>query len=128
MHNVSLEESRKHVSAEVPGAIFVYRPHTEFSEFVLDAVEHIQGRGLQRIVILVQKGVEASVVEDATERIAELLESEPSPVHLPGGAEVSDTSAPPGRKIALECFHELTRADLRRIKRKWKRAQKGKVQ
>lgn len=111
MHNVSFEESRKHVPVGALGGIFIYRPHTEFSEFVLDAVEHIQDLGLQRIVILVQKGVEASVVDDATQRIAEILEGQPSPGH---------------RKIALECLHGLTRADLRRIKREWKRSQKGK--
>ena len=111
MHNVSFEELRKPVPVGSRGCIFIYRQHTEFSQFVMDVVDHIQDLGLQRIVILVQKGVGASVVEDATQRIAEIIESNPSPVH---------------RKIALECFHDLTRADLRRIKREWKRSQKEK--
>ena len=114
MHNVSLEESRKHVPVGTLGAIFVYRPHTEFSQFVMDVVEHIRELGLQRAVILVQKGVEFSVVEDATQRIAELLEGE-------GRGEVT---SPVQGKIALECFHDLTRADLRRIKRQWQRSQR----
>ena len=110
MHNISFEESRKHVPLGVPGGVFVYRLHTEFSQFVMDVVAHIQERGLQRIVILVQKGVSESVVDDATQRIAELLESE--------------KRSKEGRKIALECFHDLTRAELRRLKRQWERSQK----
>ena len=97
----------------VPGGIFVYRLHTEFSEFVMDVVEDIQERDLQRIVILVQKGVSESVVDDATQRIAELLEGEKR------GKKES-------RKIALECFHDLTRAELRRLKRQWERSQERK--
>jgi len=106
MHNVSLEESKKHVPIDAHGAVFVYRPHTEFSEFVMDVVEHIRELGLQRGVILVQKGVSETVVNDATQRIAELLEDE--------------GPTKEGRKIALECFHGLTRAELRRLKRQWK--------
>ena len=51
-------------------------PHTDFSEFIMDVVENIREMGLQRIVILVQKGVSESVIDDATQRIAELLEGE----------------------------------------------------
>ena len=36
MHNVSFEESRKHVPLDALGAVHVYRPHTEFSQFVMD--------------------------------------------------------------------------------------------
>lgn len=56
MHNVSFEETRKHVPVGAPGAIHVYRPHTDFSEFIMDVVENTREMGLQRIVILVQKG------------------------------------------------------------------------
>ena len=77
MHNVSFEETQKHVPVDALGAIHVYRLHTEFSQFVMDVVENIRERGdLQRIVILVQKGVSKSVIDDATQRIAELLEDE----------------------------------------------------
>lgn len=110
MHNVSLEESRKHVPVGTRGGIFIYRPHTEFSEFVMDVVEHIWELDLQRAVILVQKGVEFSIVDDATQRIAELLESE--------------KRSKEDRNIALECFHDLTRAELRKLKRQWQRSRK----
>ena len=110
MHDVSLEESRKHVPVGTLGAIFVYRPHTEFSEFVMDVVEKIHECGIQRAVILVQTGVSETVVNDATHRIAELLESK--------GRSEED------RKIAIECFHGLTRAELRRLKRQWQRSRK----
>lgn len=114
MHDVSLEESRRHVPVGLRGAIFVYRPHTEFSEFVMDVVEKIHECGIQRAVILVQTGVSEAVVNDATHRIAELLESR-------GGV------TPPVRedqKIAIECFHGLTRVELRRLKRQWQRSRK----
>lgn len=104
---VPLEEGRKQVPVESPGGIFVYRPHTDFSEFIMRVVDAVKERGLQRAVILVQKGVETSVIEDATERIAELLESE----------KLNEQ-----KKIALECFHGLTRSELRRIKRDWERS------
>ena len=107
MHNVSFEETQKHVPVDALGAIHVYRPHTEFSEFIMDVVENIRERGLQRIVILVQKGVEKSVIDDATQRIAELLEGE---------------KLDENKKIALECFHGLTRIELRRLKRQWERS------
>ena len=108
MHNVSFEESRKHVPPDVLGAIHVYRLHTEFSQFVMDIVENIREMDLQRIVILAQKGVPQVVIDDATQRIAELLESE----------RLSEN-----KKIALECFCDLTRAELRRLKRQWERSQ-----
>lgn len=111
MHNVSFEETRKHVPVGAPGAIHVYRPHTDFSEFIMDVVENTREMGLQRIVILVQKGVEESVIDDATQRIAELLEGE---------------KRNEDKKIALECFHGLTRIELRRLKRQWERSRKGK--
>ena len=114
MHNISFEESRKHVPLGVPGGVFVYRLHTEFSQFVMDTVEHIHERGLQRAVILVQKGVEFSVIDDATQRIAELLESE--------------KRSKEGRKIALECFHDLTRTELRRLKRQWEQSHRKQRQ
>ncbi|MDE0681676.1 MAG: hypothetical protein OXI63_02055 [Candidatus Poribacteria bacterium] len=107
MHNVSFEESRKHVPADALGAIHVYRPHTDFSEFIMDVVENIREMDLQRIVILVQKGVSKSVIDDATQRIAELLEGE---------------KLDENKKIALECFHGLTRVELRRLKRQWERS------
>ena len=114
MHNVSFEETRKHVPLDALGAIHVYRLHTEFSQFVMEVVENIREMGLQRIVILVQKGVEASVIDDATQRIAELLE---------GACRDAETPSPvrENRKIALECFHGLTRTELRRLKRNWKK-------
>ena len=111
MHNVSFEETRKHVPVDALGAIHVYRPHTDFSEFIMNVVENIQERDLQRIVILVQKGVSKSVIDDATQRIAELLEGE---------------KLDENKKIALECFHGLTRIELRRLKRQWERSRKGK--
>lgn len=111
MHNVSVEESRKHVPVDTRGGIFVYRPHTEISVFVMDAVENIRERDLQRIVILVQKGVPKSAIDDATQRIAELIEGE---------------KLDENKKIALECFHGLTRIELRRLKRQWERSRKGK--
>ena len=49
------EESRKHVPMDAHGAVFVYRPQTELSEFVMDVVEHIRELGLQRGVILCPK-------------------------------------------------------------------------
>lgn len=118
MHNVSFEETRKHVPADGLGAIHVYRPHTDFSEFIMDVVENIREMGLQRIVILVQKGVSKSVIDDATQRIAELLEDE----------RRGEVTSPiqENRKIALECFHGLTRIELRRLKRQWERSRKGK--
>ena len=106
MHTVSFEETRKHVPLGAPGGIFVYRLHTEFSQFVMDVVEHVHDKKLQRVVILVQKGISEGVIDDATQRIAELLESEK--LHE-------------NRKIAMECFHDLTRTDLRRLKRQWQR-------
>lgn len=109
MHNVSLEESRKHVPVDAIGGVFVYRPHTELSVFVMDVVEDIRHMRLQRAVILVQTGVSEAVVKDAVQRIAELLENE--------------GLSKEGRNIALECFHGLTRAQLRRIKRQWQRSQ-----
>ena len=113
MHNVSFEETRKHVPLDALGAIHVYRCHTEFSQFVMDVVENIREMGLQRIVILVQKGVEKSVIDDATQRIAELLE---------GACRDAATSpVRENKKIALECFHGLTRTELRRLKRDWKK-------
>ena len=118
MHNVSFEETRKHVPVDALGAIHVYRPHTEFSEFIMDVVENIREMGLQRIVILVQKGVPESVIDDATQRIAELLEDERRSGETPPVRE--------NRKIALECFHGLTRIELRRLKRQWERSRKGK--
>lgn len=108
MHNVSFEESRKHVPLDVLGAIHVYRLHTEFSQFVMDVVENIREMNLQRIVILVQKGVSEVVIADATRRIAELLE----------GKRLSKEN----KKIALECFHGFTRTELRRLKRRWERS------
>ena len=111
MHNVSFEETRKHVPVDALGAIHVYRPQTDFSEFIMDVVENIQERDLQRIVILVQKGVSKSVIDDATQRIAELLEGERR------GQLTS-----PVREIALECFTDLTRIELRRLKRQWERS------
>ena len=118
MHNVSFEETQKHVPADAPGAIYVYRPHTDFSQFVMDVVANIEKRDLQRVVILVQKGVAKPVIDDATQRIAELLEGEckgklTSPVRE-------------NKKIALECFHDLTRIELRRLKRQWERSRKGR--
>lgn len=113
MHNVPLEESRKHVPVGTLGGIFIYRPHTEFSEFVMDVVEHIRELDLQRAVILVQKGVSKSIIDDATQRIAELLESESR----------GEVISPGQRKIALECPHGWTRADLRKLKRQWERSQ-----
>ena len=174
MHNVSFEETRKHVPLDALGAIHVYRLHTEFSQFVMEVVENIREReDLQRIVILVQKGVEASVIDDATQRIAELLEGAcrsesgeacgvsahtpngltadgflstsplsadaetPSPVRenraeksafvseseTKGNVLRAETPQNPTfpRKIALECFHGLTRTELRRLKRNWKK-------
>ena len=143
MHNVSFEETRKHVPLDALGAIHVYRLHTEFSQFVMEVVENIREMGLQRIVILVQKGVEASVIDDATQRIAELLEgacrSESGEAcgvsaHTPNGLTADSLSTSPlsadaetpspvreNRKIALECFHGLTRTELRRLKRDWKK-------
>ena len=109
MHNVSFEDSRKHVPPDVRGAIHVYRLHTEFSQFVMDIIENIREMDLQRIVILAQKGVSETVVDDATQRIAELLESE----------RLNEN-----KKIALECFHGLTRAELRRLKRQWKQSRR----
>ncbi|MCY3722570.1 MAG: hypothetical protein OXG97_10150 [Candidatus Poribacteria bacterium] len=110
MYNVSFEETQKHgFPADVLGAIYVYRPHTDFSEFIMDVVENIREMGLQRIVILVQKGVSKFVIDDATQRIAELLEGE---------------KLDENKKIALECFHDLTRADLRRLKRQWKQSRR----
>lgn len=109
MHNISFEESRKRFPVGIPGGVFVYRLHTEFSQFVMDVVEHIQERGLQRVVILVQKGVSKSVIDDVTQRIAELLESEKRTKQ---------------KKIALECLHGLTRTELRQLKRQWERSQK----
>lgn len=44
MHNVSFEETRKHVPVDALGAIHVYRPQTDFSEFIMDVVENIQER------------------------------------------------------------------------------------
>lgn len=117
MHNVSFQETRKHVPVDALGAIHVYRPHTDFSEFIMNVVENIQERDLQRIVILVQKGVSKSVIDDATQRIAELLEDERR------GEVVSPVRE--NKKIALECFHGLTRIELRRLKRQWKRSRKG---
>ena len=40
MHNVSLEESRNNVPVDTAGGIFVYRLHTDFSEFVMHVVAH----------------------------------------------------------------------------------------
>ena len=115
MHNVSFEETQKHVPADALGAIHVYRPQTEFSQFVMDVVENIREMGLQRIVILVQKGVPKSAIDDATQRMAELLEDERR-----GGIT---SPVQENRKIALECFHGLTRIELRRLKRQWERSQ-----
>ena len=109
MHNVSFEETRKHVPADALGAIHVYRPQTDFSQFIMDVVENIREMDLQRIVILVQKGVSESVIDDATQRIAELLEGE---------------KLDENKKIALECFHGLTRIELRRLKRQWKQSRR----
>jgi len=113
MHNVSFEETRKHVPADALGAIHVYRPQTEFSQFIMDVVENIREMDLQRIVILVQKGVSKSVIDDATQRIAELLEDE----------RRGEVTSPGQQKIALECLHGWTRADLGKLKRQWKRSQ-----
>ena len=113
MHNVSFEAIRKHVPVDATAGVFVYRLHTEFSQFVMDVVEHIREMGLQRVVILVQKGVSEAVVDDVTQRIAELLESERINEH---------------RKIALECFHDLTRAELRRLKRQWKQSRRKRTE
>lgn len=114
MHNVSFEETRKHVPVDALGAIHVYRPQTEFSQFIMNVVENIRERDLQRIVILVQKGVSKSVIDDATQRIAELLEDQRR-------GEVA-SPVQENRKIALECFHGLTRIELRRLKRQWERS------
>ena len=114
MHDVSLEESRKHVPVGLRGGIFVYRLHTEFSKFVMDVVEKIHEFGIQRAVILVQTGVSEVVINDATQRIAELLESE--------GCSKED------RKIAIECFTDLTRAELRKIKRQWEKSRRNQSQ
>ena len=108
MHNVSLEESRKHVSVNTPGGIFIYRRQTEFSQFVMDVVEHIHELGLQRAVVVVQEGVPETVIRDVAERIAELLEGE--------------GLSKEGRQVALECFHGLTRAEIRKLKRRWKKS------
>ena len=108
MHNVSLEESRKHVSVNIPGGIFIYRPYTEFSKFVMDVVKHIRDLGIHRAVIVVQEGVPETVIRDAAERIAELLE---------GGGLSKE-----GRQVALECFHGLTRAEIRKLKRQWRKS------
>ena len=108
MHNISIEESKERFPAGIPGGVFIYRPQTDFSHFVMDVVEYIHELGLQRAVILSQKGVPETVVCDATERIAELLESEKR------SAE--------GRQIAIEIFHNLTCAEIRRLKSKWKQS------
>ena len=110
MRNVSIEESRKQVPSEALGAIHVYRQHTDFSQFVMDVIETIREMDLQRVVILVQKGVSEAVVDDAAQRIAELLEGE--------------KHSKEGRNIALECFHGLTRAELRRLKRQWQQSRR----
>lgn len=111
MHTVPFEETRKHVPADAPGAIHVYRPQTDFSQFIMDVVENFREmEDLQRVVILVQKGVPESVIHDATQRIAELLEGEKHNEN---------------KKIALECFHDLTRAGLRRLKRKWEQSRRN---
>lgn len=112
MHNVSFEEVRKHVPRDALSGLFVYRPRTDFSQFVMNVVAKVQELGVQRVMILVQKGVSEEVIDDATQRIAELLESE--------------KEKHGNRKIALECFHGWTRADLRQLKRKWDRAQKAR--
>lgn len=111
MHNVSFEETRKHVPVGVPGGVFVYRLHTESSQFIMDVVENIRKQGLQRVVILIQKGVAKATIDDATQQIAELLESKKTPER---------------RKIAIECFDGLTRSELRRLKRQWERSRKEK--
>lgn len=109
MHNVSFEETRKHVPEDAHGAIHVYRPHTDYSQFVMNVVRDILELGFQRIVILVQKGVPEDVIRDATQRIAELVEGKKVP-------------RPQRRKIAIECFDGLTRSELRRLKRQWERS------
>ena len=110
MHNVSIEAIRKHVPVDATAGVFVYRPLTEFSQFVMAVVKNIREMDLQRIVILAQKGVSEVVIDDAMQRIAELLESE---------------KPNKNKKIALECFHGLTRAELRRLKRQWQRSRQN---
>ena len=125
MHNISFEESRTRVPLGVPGGVFIYRLHTEFSQFVMDVVENIRKHGLQRAVILVQKGVPKATVDDATQRISELLERR-DPTCRTGSVASSESEkrSKEGQNIALECFHDLTRADLRRLKRQWGRTRK----
>ena len=110
MHNISLEESRKRFPAGIRGGIFVYRRQTEFSRFVIGVVEEIHELGLQRAVIVVQKGVPETVICDATERIAELLENERCPAA--------------STQITIECLHGFTRADIRKLKRQWEKSRR----
>ena len=111
MYDVTFEESRKHVSVDAPAAVCVYRPQTEFSQFIMDVVDRVRELDIQRVVILVQVGVEISVVDDAVQRIAQLL----------AGEKLNEE-----RKIALECFHGFTRAELRKMKRQWQKARNRK--
>ena len=111
MHNVRREELRKRFPAGIRSGVFVYRPQTEFSQFVMRVVEEIHKLGLQRAVIVVQKGVPETIIRDATERIAELLENERRPAA--------------SKQIAIECLHGFTRADIRKLKRQWEKSRRN---
>lgn len=111
MQNVSLEEARKQVPVGTPGAVFVYRKQTESSKFILNVVEKLREmKHLQRIIILIQKGVDPLVIDDTLQSIALLLENE----------KLNEE-----RKISFECFHDLTPADLHKIKLKWLRQRRN---
>ena len=111
MHNISLEESRKRFPVGTRSGIFVYRPQTEFSQFVMQVVEEIHELALQRAILVVQKGVPETVIRDATERIAELLENESRP-------EAS-------KQITIECLHGFTHADIRKLKHEWEKSRRN---
>ena len=110
MHNISLEEARKRFPVGIRSGVFVYRHQTEFSQFVMRVVEEIHELDLQRAVIVVQKGIPETVIRDATERIAELLENERRPAA--------------SKQITIESFHGFTRADIRKLKRQWEKSRR----
>ena len=111
MHNISLEESRKRFPIGTRSGVFVYRLQTDFSQFVMRVVEEIHARDLQRTVLVVQKGVPETLIRDATERIAELLENENRPAA--------------SKQITIECLHGFTRADILKLKRQWEKSRRN---